>query len=76
MLKYDTYLTYNTYILIYHFTVAKPCKDPTKSPPITMLNVLELFCNRNNISFCIYKGAIYQSTVHLKRNYYKHIYIK
>lgn len=61
---YFTYSIINNILL----TEAKQFKDATNNPPIFRLKALLPICNRNNISFCICNGALYQRTLYLQTN--------
>lgn len=41
------------------FTVAKHSKDAMSTPPKVKAKALLPLCNRNNINFCAYRGALY-----------------
>jgi hypothetical protein len=51
-----------------NFTEAKFFKDPVTNPPRLKAKTLLPLCNKNNINFCMFKGAKYHGILYLQRN--------
>jgi len=47
------------------FTEAKFFKDPVTNPPTLKVKTLLPLCNKNNINFCMFKGAKYHDMLYL-----------